>query len=240
MYNYYVTNTRGPSVVASATGDVNGDAILDHVYLTGIKTSDVSIIQHITLVIQDGKTGRFVQIPLKNNMGYDPTVFLGDFTGDRVMDILITIQTGGSGATTYDYIYSFVHNIPRLLFDSDVYNQQYQYAVTYKENYKVQVLSKANNTKYLIDLSLRDPDYLNEIYDPNGKLKNPISGWVDPLSGLYPIDFDLNHVYELLAYQQIAGRYHADSLGYVQNRLKWQNNRFVLDLQNVAIFGSQV
>ena len=238
MY-YYNTNMRGPGVVASATGDVNGDHIPDHVYLTGIKTSDVSIIQQITLVIQDGSTGRFVQVPLKNNIGYNPTLFLGDFTGDGVKDILITVQTGGSGATTYDYIYSFVHNNPRLLFDSDMYNQQYQYEVTYKENYKVQVLSKINNTKYLIDLSLRDPDYLNQIYEPNGKLKSPISGWVDPLSGLYPIDFDSNQVYELLAYQQIAGRYHADSLGYVQNRLKWQNNRFNLDLQNVAIFGSQ-
>ncbi|RXT07047.1 VCBS repeat-containing protein [Ammoniphilus sp. CFH 90114] len=225
-------------VVASATGDVNGDNRPDHVYLTGILTTDVSIIQHITLVIQDGATGRSVQIPFKNNMGYNPTLFLGDFTGDGVKDILITIQTGGSGATTYDYLYSYVRNTPRLLFDSDMYNQQYQYEVTYLENYKVQVWSKNNNSQYLIDLSLRDPDYLNEIYESNGKLKNPISGWVDPLSGLYPIDFDSNHVYELLAYQQIAGRYHADSLGYVQNRLKWQNNRFILDLQNVAIFGS--
>ena len=53
------------------------------------------------------------------------------------------------------------------------------------------------------------------------------------------MDFDSNKVYELLAYQRIAGRYNADSLGYVQNILAWKNNMFVLDNQYVAIFGSR-
>ncbi len=240
MYKNYVnTNMRNSGVVAFAIGDVNGDSIPDNVYVTGFKESDVSMVQNMTLVIQDGVTGVFVSIPLKENTGYDPTLFLGDFTGDGINDILITIPTGGSGGTTYNYIYSFVNNTPRLLFDSNVYNQLYHYEVTFKENYKVEVVSKINKTKYLIDISLRGPDYLNEIYNANGKLKTPISGWVDPISGLYPTDFDSNKLYELFAYQQIAGRYHADSLGYIQNRLKWNGNMFTLDYQDLAIFGSQ-
>jgi hypothetical protein len=104
------------------------------------------------------------------------------------------------------------------------------------DNYKVEILSKKNNEKYIIDISSRDKAYLDEIYDENGKLKAPISGFVNPLSGLYPVDFDGNGVYELLAYQKIAGRYNADSLGYVLNTLKWKDNRFKLDNQYVAIF----
>jgi len=57
---------------------------------------------------------------------------------------------------------------------------------------------------------------------------------------LYPVDFDGNQVYELLAYQKIAGRYNADALGYVLNTLVWSGNRFVLGDQNVAIFGSPI
>lgn len=236
MYNFK-TNMKYKNIVAYARGDVNGDKIPDNVYLTGIKTPDSPFIQNITLIVQDGRTGTVTNIPLKENAGYNPTVFLGDFTGDGVADILIGITTGGSGGTMYYYIYSFINNKPRLLFDFNVYNDEYQYVITYKDNYKVEVISKKNNTKYLIDILYKGAEYLNEIYNKNGKLKNPIIGFVNPISGLYPVDFDSNKTYELLAFQKIAGRYNADSLGYVQNILKWKNNAFVLDNQFVAIFG---
>ncbi|MFT8314875.1 MAG: VCBS repeat-containing protein [Clostridium sp.] len=240
MYNnyYYRESMLHPKIIAYVRGDINGDRIPDGVYLTGVKTADSPFIQNITLVIQDGKTGEFTNIQLIQNSGYNPTLFLGDFTGNAVNDILIGINSGGSGGIMYYYIYSFINNIPRLLFNVDVYNEEYQYTVTYKDNYKVEVVSEKNNKKYIIDISNRGSDYLNEIYNQNGKLKSPISGFVNPLSGLYPVDFDANGVYELLAYQKIAGRYNADSLGYVLNTLKWENNMFVLDNQNVAIWGS--
>lgn len=227
-----------PNVVAFARGDVTGDKIIDNVFLTGIKTSDSPFVQNITLTIQDGRTGLFTNIPLPENTGYNPTIFLGDFTGNGVDDIFITINSGGSGAIMYHYIYSFLNNRARLLFDVNVYNEKYQYKVTYKDYYKVEVVSLINNEKYIIDISTRDSEYLNEIYDRNGKLKSPISGFVNPLSGLYPVDFDFDKKYELLAYQKIAGRYNADSLGYVLNTLGFINNEFNLENQYVAIFGS--
>jgi len=179
-------------------------------------------------------------ISLKENAGYAPTLFLGDFTGDGVDDILIGIASGGSGGTMYYYIYSYINNIPRLLFDFNFYNEQFKYDVTYKDNYRVEFISTFNKQKYVIDLSLKGSEYLNEIYDKDGKLKEPIEGFVNPISGLYPIDFDSNGVYELLAYQKIAGRYNADAIGYVQNSLKWSNGMFALYNQNVAIFGSEM
>lgn len=239
MFSYNPSyNMAYPNIVSFACGDVNGDRIPDNIYLTGTKTPDSPFIQNITLVIQDGATGLFTSIPLKENAGYNPTLFLCDFTGDGVNDILISIATGGSGGIMYYYIYSFINNIAKLLFDFSAYNDQYKYDVTYKDYYRVEIISIKNNTKYIIDISNKGAEYLNEIYDENGKLKAPVTGFVNPLSGLYPIDFDSNKVFELLAYQKIAGRYNADSLGYVQNTLKWVNNMFILDNQYVAIFGS--
>ncbi len=234
----FKSNIMYPSIVSYVRGDVNGDRIPDNVYLTGIKTPGSPFTQNITLIIQDRMTGMVTSIPLRENAGYDPIVSLWDFTGDGIYDIFISIASGGSGAIMYHYIYSFINNIPQLLFDFNVYNQQYEYDITYKDNYKVEVISKKNNKKYIIDISLKGEEYLNEIYDENGKLKNPLNGFVNPLSGLYPVDFDSNKVYELLAFQKIAGRYNADSLGYVLNTLKWENSMFVLANQNVAIFGS--
>ncbi|MDF2986488.1 MAG: hypothetical protein K0R50_1998 [Eubacterium sp.] len=90
---------------------------------------------------------------------------------------------------------------------------------------------------FIIDITYKGREYLDEIYTPEGILKQPIEGWVDPLGGLYPVDFDGNGVYELLGYQSIAGRYHADSLGYVQSVLKWNGRKFYLMDQYVAVFG---
>jgi hypothetical protein len=241
MYQYdFRPDMTTPFIVSFARGDVNGDRIPDNVYLTGTRTPDSPFVQNITLVVQNGATGMYTSIPLKDNAGYNPNVSLYNFTGGGAEDILIGIATGGSGGIMIYYIYSFVNNIAQLLFDYNEYNAKYTYDVIYKDNYRVEVLSKTNKMKYILDITYKGTDYLNEIYDRNGKLKAPISGFVDPVSGLYPVDFDSNGVYELLAYQKIAGRYHADSLGYVLNTLKWQNNMFVLDNQEIAIEGMQL
>lgn len=241
MYNYYYygTDMACPNIVSYARGDVSGNGIPNNVYLTGTKRVDSPFTENITLVIQSGMMGGFTSIPLSDNAGYNPRLFLGDFTGDGVDDILISIDTGGSGGIMYHYIYSFINNKAKLLFDFNIYNEKYNYEVTYEDNYKVSVISKENSQKYIIDISTRGADYLNEIYHQDGKLKNPINGFVNPLSGLYPVDFDSNKVYELLAYQKIAGRYNADSLGYVLNTLQWKDNMFLLNNQNVAIFGAE-
>nr|WP_246503554.1 VCBS repeat-containing protein [Clostridium polyendosporum] len=229
-----------PIIVSLTGGDVNGDGIPDNVYLTGVNTIDSPFIQKITLVIQDGRTGIVNCVPLESDAGYNPTLFLGDFTGDGVKDILISIVSGGSGGIMYYYIYSDVGNISKLLFDYNVFNEAYQYQVIYKDYYKVDVINIIEGTKYVIDISYKDQDYLKEIYDTEGKLKAPIEGFVSPLSGLYPIDFNSDGVYELLTYQRISGRFAADALGYVQTILKWNSIKFALDNQYVAIFGSEV
>jgi hypothetical protein len=63
---------------------------------------------------------------------------------------------------------------------------------------------------------------------------------VDPISGFYPIDYARDGNYEFLAYQEIAGRYHADGLGYVETILKWNGQKFVPDRQTVLIFGEDL
>lgn len=241
MMNYRVNSPEHHSMVVSfAQGDVNGNRVIDQVYLTGTKTPDSPFTQNIVLHIRDGRTGMIGSIPLPENTGYNPTLLLGDFTGNGVDEILISIATGGSGGIMNAYIVSYIGNQARFIFDSSVYNNRYTYSVNYLDQYKVELISEVNNEKYVIDLSLRDKSYLNEIYDANGKLKQPITGFVNPLSGIYPVDFDLNGVDDLLIYQKIAGRYNADSLGYFLNTLVWKNNRFVLQNQYVAIYGTEM
>ena len=233
-------NYLAPIILSSAIGDVNGDRVPDNVYLTGVKTTDSPFIQKITLVIQDGQTGLVNYVPLKSDSGYKPTLFLGDFTGNKVDDIFISIASGGSGGIMYYYIYSYLNNKPSLLFDYNIFNDLYKYKVTYENYYKVKVTNTTLGTEFIIDISNREKSYLDEIYDSGGKLKAPIEGFVSPLSGLYPVDYDSDGVYELLAYQRISGQYAADALGYVQTIMKWNHLHFTLVDQFVAILGNKV
>lgn len=241
MYNSYLNlNQINPIIVSSAQGDVSGDKTPDNIYLTGIKALNSPFVQKITLMIQDGNTGVITSIPLKTDVGYNPRLVLRDFTGNGVNDILISIVSGGSGGITYYYIYSYLGNIPKLLFDYDKFNETYKYQVTYKDYYKVAVINTTENTKFIVDISSKDKEYLNELYDQSAKLKAPIEGFVSPLSGLYPIDYNSDGVYELLAYQRVSGRYAADALGFIQTSLKYNGREFALFNQYVAISGSEI
>ncbi|WLD91737.1 VCBS repeat-containing protein [Alkalihalobacillus sp. AL-G] len=226
------------AVLDMKRGDVNGDRIQDTIYLTGSKAfPDSPFYEKITLWVHDGRTGKRTEIPLKTNMGYHPTLFLGDFTKDRVDDILIRMDSGGSGGMSYDYIYSFLNNQPNKLFDYEVFNNQDSYEVTYLDGYKARVKNKNSGDSFIIDLQYKGKEYLSEIYDQNGKLKQPISGWVNPLGEVYPVDFQRDGTYELLTYQRIAGRYNADGIGLLNTYLEWKNGKFAPYNQTVSIFG---
>ncbi len=239
-YIYRQMQNTTKYIVDFKRGDVNGDGIIDDIYLVGEKTYGIQspFVDKITLIIQDGKTNTFTPIALKDNTGYNPTIFLGDFTGDSVVDILISIDSGGSGGYAFYYIYSFINNKPKKIFDHEIFDHKYQYDVVYRDNYQVEVTNKSSEETYMIDIRYKGEEYLSEIYNEDGKLKEPIEGWVNPLGGLYPIDFQRDGTCELYATQRIAGRYNADGLGYVQTSLEWDGKEFVPFFQTVGIFGA--
>ncbi|MFG3613927.1 hypothetical protein M2M59_15970 [Rummeliibacillus sp. G93] len=226
-------------IITKAYGDVTGDGLIDTVYLTGEKQPDSPLWQNLELQIMNHSQGIPVNISLNDMKGYSPTIFLGDFTGDKAQDILVTVDSGGSGGIIFTKIFSYQNGVFKEIFDDERFNNKSSYKVTYEDGFKVRVTSSAPPKQYKIDLTYKGKSYLSEIYKPNGQLKEPIEGWVDPISGLYPIDFDRDGVYSLLAFQSIAGRYHADRLGYVQSTLEWDGEQFVVVRQNVSIEGRE-
>lgn len=233
-YSYYILDC--------ADGDVNGDRVPDSVCTVGHRPQDLQspFVEDITLLIQDGATHKYTRIPLPENVGYNPTVLLRDFTGDKVNDIFVSIDSGGSGGFSYDYVYSFLNNEPKLLFDSEVFADKYKYQVNYLDNYKVEVISSAMKQKYILDISLKGADYLNEIYNPNGTLKAPLKGEVIPMGNVYPVDYERDKQYELNVIQRIIGRYNADTLALLNTTLKWNGEQFALDRQDITIWGSDM
>ncbi|WP_375142505.1 VCBS repeat-containing protein [Metabacillus idriensis] len=226
-------------IVTEEKGDVTGDGIPDTVFLTADQTPDSPFLHNITLNVKNGRTGQVQQIPLKENAGYEPSLFLGDFTGNKANDILVVINSGGSGGIIFTYVFSYMDRNFKQIFDSETFNESNKYEVFYLDQYKAQVTSFNPAKTYILDLQYKGEEYLNEIYNKDGTLKQPVEGWVAPLSGLYPVDFERDGIYELDAYQNIAGRYSADGLGYMMNVLKWNGREFVTDRQSIAIFGKE-
>jgi hypothetical protein len=94
----------------------------------------------------------------QDNAGYNAMIFLGDFSKDNIWDILVSNQSGGSGGYGFFYIYSFINNIPRLLFDFEKYNNDYTFNVNYEDLYKVSVGSPSHDKLFTLDISYKGFD----------------------------------------------------------------------------------
>ena len=210
------------------SADVNGDGILDQIYLYGNINGPPGIFaENITIVIQDGRTNKKTTIPLKNTAGYNARLFLGDFNKDNVADIMVSADTGGSGGYGIFYIYSFRNNVLQELFDVDQYNEKYSFHVSYEDFYKVRVESRKLNVFFTIDISNKGSDYLSQFYNSNGILKEPFEGGALAIGILNPIiTNNKSYNFDILAFQRIIGTVNADTLGYVVNLLTWNGNEF--------------
>ncbi|NLY78813.1 MAG: VCBS repeat-containing protein [Lysinibacillus sp.] len=228
---------NGPFVVAQQFSDVTGDNVPDGIYLIATRLRDSPYYTNITLVVQNGRTMELSMYSLQDVAGYNPSLWTGDLTGDGVNDIVVTVQSGGSGAIVFAYVFSFISGSLGKIFDSEQFNEERHYEVKYANNYEVNVTSRDPNVRYVLNIRYKGKEYLNEIYDSNGRLKEPIEGWVDPISGIYPINLTGDGKYSLLTYARISGRYHADGLGFVENLLSWNGRRFEIIRQEVAIEG---
>lgn len=223
MYTYCTPRTgkTGQRVITtldSQWADVNGDGIRDNVSLVGNKMNGFS--DNIFLTITDGMTGSTTRIPLQNNAGYNARLFLGDFNFDKLDDILVVIDSGGSGGYIFAYLFSYRYNQLSILFSSDAFNQLSQYKAVFQNNYKVDVINLFTGKTYTLDISNKKADY-SSIYDINGKLIRPVQGEVLALGGVSPVDFNNNGTFDLVTSQRIIGLSNADTLGYLNTILRW-------------------
>jgi len=188
-------------------------------------------------MIRNGRTGRVTQVPLPENVGYEPTVFLGDFTGDGVDDIKVTIQSGGSGGFTFTYIYSFLRSQLRMLFSGDQYSASKQFRAFYEDGYVVVVVDEGQNLTFRIDVST-DPA-AQDLYDENGNLIQPTEANVGPFIIAYPIVLnEATGTFSLQALTRVYGQFAADTLGYIQDYLTWNGTSFATVREDLAIQGS--
>jgi hypothetical protein len=155
---------------------------------------------------------------------------------------MVSIESGNTGLEGYYYIYSFINNVERKLFDFEDFNAKYMYDVQYLNNYTVIVTSRFNNKQYTINISNKNKDYLSQIYNPNGTLNQPLKGMVSPIIELHPVVSESEIGYDLYATQRVIGYYNADTLGMMVTPLRWNGKEFVIIDNNpyLTLFGTNI
>ncbi|NFA60295.1 hypothetical protein K8O96_17045 [Clostridium sporogenes] len=215
-------------ILDTKCADVNGDGLDEIITVTGKKPyGENGFIEDITLNVKNKKTNVDISIKPKDNAGYEPNLFIGKFGEDNIPKVFLSINSGGSGGYYFNYIYSFKDNIAMLIFDYEKFSEDNEYTAVYEDYYKVRVKSKKGNLEGVIDLtSIRDKEYLSQIYDTNGNLKEPITGEVLFLGNLSPLSLNGASGFNLLTHQRIIGLYNADTLGSVESILDWDGYQF--------------
>lgn len=218
--------------------DITGDKVKDNVILTGTKKKKTDIyFENLSVIVQNGKSKKFIRTSLgKYSGGYKPTVFLGDFNGDKAPDIFVKMPTGGSGGFIDYSIIKFKGNNLSVLWNSRKHNSEIDLTGKFEDNFIANLSSKKLNKTFVIDLSPNKVQYLDSsIYDEDGKIKENIEPWMGGFSEITPIDTDKNGTYELIASQRIVGTCNADTLGYLKSQWKWDGKNIKLDVDKVSL-----
>ena len=229
-FHYYrqISNLNDNQIVAIDKGDINGDNIIDTVYIVGKKPVDPNIryIENIKIIIQDGKTNKINEIYLKVNSGYNPELSLVRFSKSSIKQIFISIDSNDEYESRRFYIYSFENNEVKKIFDFEVFNNSYIYDVSFLENFKVKIISEKTNKTFVLDITNKGVTYLSDIYNPDGTLKSKIKGKVIGLNNLYPVDINNDNIFELMAIQRVIGLYPDDVLATIETPLILKNENF--------------
>ena len=189
---------------------------------------------NITLSVKDAKTGKeLFRIEPEENAGYSPAVTLADFTGDGVKEIFLGIDSGGSGAFGYYYIYGLSSGKVNTLLDFSTLPGDY--SAEYSDGYKVTITYTPEKRNFFITLSGKDGEYLDTLYNADGTLKKPTAANVSRVNNVYPFFSNTKNKFDILVLRRITGLYNADSLGYTEDFMTYNGKEFKTYYRSVAI-----
>ncbi|UEL47828.1 hypothetical protein [Terrisporobacter hibernicus] len=164
--------------------------------------------------------------------GYNMQLFVGDFTGDKIDNIMIRgeyenpqiYKDGHDNLISYELGVIYKYESEKLIeiFNMKKYKNNNLACAKFKSNYRASV--SCGKKKYLIDLSARPKEYLNKIYDEDKKVKTNLKPTLDNPSEIFPIKEVFSDCYSLLIYQRIVGINNSDVIGTIETLINLNNN----------------
>lgn len=213
-------------IIDSAVADITGDGVVDNLYLIGHKEKKSDrFSDNMSLMVRDGVTNNVKTTDLNNFSGYQGTIFVGDFTGDKVSDVMISAPTGGSGGIVGHLIVNYNLPEPTIIFDQKN-NEGAKFTGNFVDDYKAQLINENTGRSIFLDLENKKDFYIQSaIYDEGGKLLKEVKPISYPFTILEPIVVNDN-VYELKGIQRIIGAYGADGIGNIYSRWRYEDGQW--------------
>lgn len=164
--------------------------------------------------------------------GYNMQLFVGDFTGDKIDNIMIRGEyenpqidkDGYDNLISYELGVIYKYESEKLIeiFNMKKYKNNNLACAKFKSNYRTAV--SCGKKKYLIDLSTRPKEYLNKIYDEDKAVKTNLKPTLDNPSEIFPMKVVFSDCYNLLIYQRIVGINNSDVIGTIETLINLNNN----------------
>lgn len=192
-------------ILQTTDADIDNNGKSEKVVLFGKKKNgDGVIAEEINVATIEPDTGFIKKTNLTSLNGFEPVMYVCDFTGDKQSDVLVTVLTGADKGLTKNVIVDFSGSIPKNIFP-DENNEGLKLNLKLVDNFSIDA-NFPGGENFAINIA-KDKEQLikDSIYSQEGKLldtKQQLQFL--PFSLVQPVDTDGNGVFELVCHQKIV------------------------------------
>ncbi|HMM22133.1 MAG TPA: hypothetical protein PKA10_15545 [Selenomonadales bacterium] len=224
----------GYVVLDRQTGDVTGDGKSKDIFLVGRKPDmNSKFADDLRIMVQAGEGQNAVTMELPAVGGYDGKLFVGDFSGDKISDVLVTVPTGGSGGIVEHRIVTFAGG-PAIIWGEGE-NSGIAAAGRFVDGFKGELTEETTKRKAIVDLAAKKDAYIQAgLYNAGGTLLRQQSLSVNPLGELRPLALSPDGKYGLKGQQRVTGVANADTVAYIYSLWEYENQKWTAKQIEVA------
>lgn len=218
----------GYVILDRQSGNVTGSGKLGTVFLIGRKPDAKSpFADDLSVIVQDAAGQNQVIAKLPGVAGYESKLTIGDFSGDKVDDVLVKIPTGGSGGIVEHRILTFVGE-PKTIFGKEE-NRGVRITGHFVDGFKAELTEETTKRKVTVDQVNKQETYIKaNLYDAQGNVLRQQTTSLSPFGALDPVDLERDGVLELRGQQRVSGLANADTVANVTSIWKYQDGKWVL------------
>jgi hypothetical protein len=226
-------------IIEVREGNITDYYSRDKIILTGeFPYVETTFANNIELIVKPRKKQlpSVVKIPFS---GYYFQLFLGDFNGDGKDEVLVRgsfLEVRGYAIGT---IYAYVDGLLQNIFNQEIFTSSYPFTVKYLDNYKLEVYSLPLKERYVIDISGRSKEYLELLYNPDGKVKEDVGPAITPVIDVDPVKSIYDNSYSLIVKQNIVGIDNYDVFAIIESYFSLLNNEIKLISMGILTFGKK-